>query len=432
MKKTTRQKYQLGKGIIGTKEKKCDAEYTFLALLQNPNLRIERVIDSSLTGILVIIKVNNDYLADEWLKLGIIHPTAKDESGEFRRAIKFRRFILKFCFLVDSLRFPFMGIGGVNGVKAAENKGVFVDEIKAHQKVYVESFTRNLSVTPAIFFGAIMNKYNSIKFLTHLSSKLQLNGRQSDVLRRYAEFVNPERRVYNRRTNLYSTEADGLLGDRWELGLVAMEFAEDYITMRDYLEKRNQVRASTDITTLILKKFYFLYKLGYVHCDDHIDNIMINPKTNDIYIIDFGRTRKHNLRNFDKYIEYDRRYHICSSNDGIKSRFRRYTSRITREMIDSCRNDKTITKVDGSLIDKDPSIERLNICNYVGYFDYESRLELEKRRSQERLRSQAGGVQSHLGRTRIKKKSKQKGKTRKTKQKRKSRKMKKTRKTRIR
>jgi len=416
MEKLTRQKYQIGKGIIGTRYKKCDAEYIFLALLQNPHLRIERVIDSSLTGILVIIRVNNDYLADEWLKLGIIHPTAKDESGKFRRAIKFRRFILKFCFLVDGERFRFRGVDDVNGVKAAENKGVFQDEIKIHQEVYSESFTRNLSVTPAIFFGAIMNKYNSNKFLTHLSSKLQLNGNKSNILRRYADFVNPNRRVYNRRTSLYSSKVDALLGDRWELGLIAMEFAENYITIYDYLKNTKQVRVPTDITTLILKKFYFLYKLGYVHCDDHADNIMINPETNDIYIIDFGRTRKHNLRNFDEYIEYNERYPICSSNGGIKSRFRQYISHITREMKDSCRNDRSITKVDGTLIDKDPSIERLIICNYVGYFDYESRLELEKRRSQER--NQGGGaLHHHLVKARIKKKLKRKGKTRKTKRK---------------
>ena len=381
---------QIGKGAIGTAGKPCDSEYSFLALIQNPNLIIERVVDSSLSGIIVIVRINNDALVDEWLKMKILHPTAKDTAGNFRTPIPLRRFILKFCFLTPSSeRIIFRNIGGLDGIKAADSKKDFIDEIKLHQKLYLESFTRNLSLTPAIFFGATMNQYNSNEFLKDLSSKKKQDGTKSRTLLRYSKFANNKLR--DRVTGLFTAGASTLISTRWGLGVIAMEFAENYITVDDYLKRQRQSRLTQEITTLLLKKFYILYKLGYVHCDDHSQNVMINPRTNDIYIIDFGRTRKHNLRNFEHYIRYDRHYPICTRADGYKSRFRRYTSEITRDMLDNCRNDTTITKSDGTLIDKDPSIEGLNLCKQVKLnelFDYQGRIRQERiKSSQERIKS---------------------------------------------
>jgi hypothetical protein len=100
--------------------------------MNNPNFKIEKVIDSSLTGVILIVNIDNPVLIDE-LGITILHPTAKDENGNIREHKQMTRFLMKFVFLTQNERYKdgfitFNGIGGAGDNKAA---------------MYIDDFMRN-------------------------------------------------------------------------------------------------------------------------------------------------------------------------------------------------------------------------------------------------------------------------------------------------
>jgi hypothetical protein len=399
---------KVGGGIIQNRRDKayCDSIDNFVSLMRNPNFKIERVIDSSLSGVVLIVNIDNPALIEE-LGISILHPTAKDENGNIREPKPMTRFLMKFVFLTQKKYKSFKGVGGSGKDKSTMPINDFLKEIEIHETIYLQSFNRNISLTPGIFFGAIMDQRNSIDFLRDLYEK-SIAGVGADILERYYKFVSdpPKKNWYGGVTNKI---ASNLIGSDWMLGVIAMEFAEDYITLLDHIkntaggDEKKMKPPNEEITTSVLKKIFVLYKLGYLHCDDHGNNIMINPNTNDIYIIDFGETIRNPIRDFREYIVYDGSpYQPC---DGIKSRFRGYVSAITEEMIQACMNDRSITTADGELIPPDPEIEELKLClpqriRYI--FNYIR----EKRKQQ----SRGGGRKTKKKTRKYKKKVIRKGK----------------------
>lgn len=404
-------KTQTGAGgiILNRAGTHCDSTRVFLELLRNPDFIVERVIDSSLSGVILIVNINNPALIER-LGVTIIHPTAKDEDGNIRASRPMTRFLMKFVFLTANVRYEknpliFKGIGGFGKKKekAAMYIEDFFQEIEIHNRIYSETFIRNLSLTPAIFYGGRMNQENAKQFLRDLYEKSKTENAAaggggggnadaddtpSDILERYYKFVSdPPKKVLGFVTNKIASK---LIGSDWSLGVVAMEFAEDYITLLDHIkniaggDKKKMKPPNEEITTAVLKKVFLLYKLGYLHCDDHGSNIMINPNTKDIYIIDFGETIRNPIRDFRRYIEYDGSpYQPC---DGIKSRFRGYVSPITEEMIQACMNDRSITTADGELIPPDLDIKELKLCtpqtmrNFLRYIQKAGRKRKNRRR----------------------------------------------------
>ncbi|TPX32130.1 hypothetical protein SmJEL517_g04701 [Synchytrium microbalum] len=73
--------------------------------------------------------------------------------------------------------------------------------------------------------------------------------------------------------------------------IIVMEYlGEDWVDLYDYVEVHGPVREdhSREIFTQIVDAIEFLHKLGYSHNDVKDENIMINTKTREVKIIDFG------------------------------------------------------------------------------------------------------------------------------------------------
>lgn len=77
----------------------------------------------------------------------------------------------------------------------------------------------------------------------------------------------------------------------------------DYITvhnLKKYITE-NKRNLYTKVIIDVMVIFIKLTLLGYHHLDFHLGNVMINLKTNDIKIIDFGLTQRLNKLEYNEY-----------------------------------------------------------------------------------------------------------------------------------
>jgi hypothetical protein len=77
-----------------------------------------------------------------------------------------------------------------------------------------------------------------------------------------------------------------LNNEKHKLGMITMEFANNYIQLAEY---RSDRKKDTYIEAIMLIVLLFL-QTGVVLLDCHSGNIMVNPETGRVIIIDFGRT----------------------------------------------------------------------------------------------------------------------------------------------
>ena len=80
----------------------------------------------------------------------------------------------------------------------------------------------------------------------------------------------------------------GIFNHQNKLCLV-FNYLEGYITFKDFRkDKTIKYKQKLDICSQMWKQIHILHKIGMIHCDIKSSNIMINPKSMNVRIIDFG------------------------------------------------------------------------------------------------------------------------------------------------
>jgi hypothetical protein len=264
----------------------------FNEILFNPETIVENIINSSLSGIMLILRIPPKVVRKYNLR------TIDEATMNNSRPVT--RIIVKLVVVTEDDRFLYE----INGKrKQAEKEGDFIQEINIQNYLFEESLLGGEPICPAIMFSAIVgNALPTIKKLLRLrSSNKKVNGEI--------------KRTFNGMTAglKIALEDEDIDFEDSKLGVIGMEIAEGYETVYNHLRKAQANARFTgkpvpqkklaEITREINKRFYTLYKLGYFHGDGHQNNVMLNKDTGRSLIIDFGRTEVNNQK-VDTYRQY--------------------------------------------------------------------------------------------------------------------------------
>jgi len=157
----------------------------------------------------------------------------------------------------------------------------FLNEIRIQTDVYKKSNTNLEAICPPIVYSNIVNNSEKSSRALNLLTVMikQMSNDENKV------FLEQMKRLYEENKDI-------------KLGVVAMSFAENYDTLRNVLQKTNNMGKMALYKYLAVYELLRLYDIGYMHGDYHTENILINTKYkyNDIgeqfmgraLIIDYG------------------------------------------------------------------------------------------------------------------------------------------------
>lgn len=163
----------------------------------------------------------------------------------------------------------------------------FKNEVNIQLDIYNQSKDNYEAICPSIIFAKILNSNDPLRqtfFNYFRESANQIRDRPTSE-----SFTN---------ILIASLEQNGR---KYNFGLVAMEIIDDAETVYDLIDDKDDEEIN-NILLLTLYEHYRLFKLGYLHGDNHLGNVMFLPTYNYMagfngrtMILDFGASFKHNL-----------------------------------------------------------------------------------------------------------------------------------------
>ena len=164
----------------------------------------------------------------------------------------------------------------------------FKNEVNIQLDIYNQSKDNYEAICPSIIFAKILN--------------LKDGPLRQTFFNYFRESANQirDRPTSESFTNILiaSLQQNGL---KYNFGLVAMEIIDDAETVYDLIDDKDDDEIN-NILLLTLYEHYRLFKLGYLHGDNHLDNVMFLPTYNYMagfngraMLLDFGASFKHNL-----------------------------------------------------------------------------------------------------------------------------------------
>lgn len=191
--------------------------------------------------------------------------------------------------------------------KRATTVDAFNNEIRVQYNVYKNTLNyNNIPICPSIIYNNVIDmKVKILRFLVKIEGKCRQYTIGSEII---GDLID----IYNAPKNTP------------RLGIIGMEFAEDYQTLYSYIsdkdDKENSysdgsVTEANDmynlqtceaeckcVSSIIVNVIRLFISSGIIHLDLHSGNIMINKKLNKSEIIDFGMIQP--MRITQNNIEY--------------------------------------------------------------------------------------------------------------------------------
>jgi hypothetical protein len=194
--------------------------------------------------------------------------------------------------------------------KQTDKEDDFRKEADLQNTIFKTTWKRdNLALCPSVISYHSMSIEESKLLFDIINTKIGSNSIEKDIINYIQSQLINERR----------------------LGLIAMEYAENFVLMFDYFNKYKEQKKNIDIAySLILSNLIILYlECNIVHCDLHSKNVLISnniePKkcvfdlTNSCSrIIDFGRITKIEKKTDDKDDIYSTTFNEKESIEFIK------------------------------------------------------------------------------------------------------------------
>jgi serine/threonine protein kinase len=292
-----------------------------LRIIADENTRIISLKNDSLSGVILILQISENF--------GI---RTLDETTIEAGRLAYRpvtRLLVKLVALhptkiVKNYGFKTNEQGRPSRNKQADNEDHFKREFQYHNYIFNKSFSAGYPICPAIMCTRILKKsfknnpiYNILSILENKTDDLRF----IDILQRFKNAIEGyNNNVY--RYNVYKKYRAGnpLQERKLRLGLMCMEFAENYETLADLHYKKKLV-INNVVKSELVRRFYILYNLGFIHNDDHPGNMMFKMNGAElqyIYLIDFGRTRRRREDiSFIDYLKFTRISKLFSNQQEI-------------------------------------------------------------------------------------------------------------------
>ena len=159
----------------------------------------------------------------------------------------------------------------------------FKNETNIQIDIHEKSYDYGEPICPSVIFSTILEGKRVLEFAENLLHRIRIHDGTGLTLETLLIFP----QIHE------SAERNPIL----QMGIIAMEFAEDYSTMYDMLNK--DVRTKENSIYMSLYVLIELYRLGYTHGDPNYNNILINITYHNYFyglfgrplIIDFGMTK---------------------------------------------------------------------------------------------------------------------------------------------
>lgn len=165
------------------------------------------------------------------------------------------------------------------------------DEFKEETETQIDIFKKtwvfgNLPLCPSVLSYAVIDNVRSRIFMDMLLDKV---GDVENIERSILRYL---------KKQLQDNE-----GRR--IGILCMEYKEKFQTYAEYIKESNTQKMTTDARYILAKMIILLLECGIVHCDLHMNNVLIKPDCKETSVegpldkvcyemIDFGRIEKKN------------------------------------------------------------------------------------------------------------------------------------------
>jgi hypothetical protein len=300
-----------GAGIIGNKSINYDvplkrSRFFLEKILFHPETVIEKIMNSSLSGFILIIRMPT--------KITEKYNLVTIDEANMKKNRRVTRLLVKLVLVGSKSEYYY-----INGrKKRVDTEMGFMKEVDIQRYLFKRSLQNGVPICPSIMYSSVMDDYALIfdRFSNIPVAK--------DIIRQYQRiiFTELEREIKKMKS-------------KPKLGIIAMELAEDY----EPVAKMKKLTKS--VLDEIIKKFYILYLYGFMHRDEHKNNIMYNPETNYALIIDFGRTVQFSKKRYDTF-----KYYIYSTRLGDWQHIAKMIPKIDESKIDfDINNVKTIPEI---------------------------------------------------------------------------------------
>ena len=166
----------------------------------------------------------------------------------------------------------------------------FRNEANIQVDIHEKSYDYGMPLCPSIIFSEIFTSETDPNVDEFINNFTQTGSKDNGKISQGAVSIKNKLIDYLRKGRLK------------QIGIIAMEFANNYSTLDNLTDKRKSKLSrdeKTQIVDMALYSLIELYKLGYTHGDHHGGNILINPNYEGYFynikgrplIIDFGRTQ---------------------------------------------------------------------------------------------------------------------------------------------
>jgi hypothetical protein len=231
-------------------------------------------------------------------------------------AVDLRKIIFKLVFLNDDklIEYPF-DIENENSTFQNPSRRTFnittvtSDNFKNETNIQVDIHDRTCDygepICPSVIFSKIISDDELSSFAQTLLETNTMGTSLASI---------------NIKSSIHHFVTERSIKNITKIGIIAMEFAENYYTLYDILKENvnTELRMSKEnYMCMALYLLIELYKLGYVHRDHHSRNILINIDYENYFyggvgrplIIDFGKTRLLNqVFDEDKLLDFESLY----------------------------------------------------------------------------------------------------------------------------
>jgi hypothetical protein len=262
-----------GAGIIGNKSINYNvplkrSTFFFEKILFHPETEVERIMNSSLSGIILIIRIPT--------KITEKYNLVTIDEANMKKNRKVTRLLIKIVLLGDKPEYYSIN----DRRKRVDSEKGFIREVDVQRYLFKRSLQNGVPICPSIMYSAIIQNY-------------------SPIFDKFKKIKSPDYKKLKERIFNGLESAIKKMKSKPKMGIIGMELAENYVPVGD------MKRITKGVYNEIIKKFYIMYSYGFIHNDEHMNNIMYNPKTKYALIIDFGRTVKfleHRYDNFKFYL----------------------------------------------------------------------------------------------------------------------------------
>jgi hypothetical protein len=182
--------------------------------------------------------------------------------------------------------------------KSTDTLTAFSLEANRQRKIYIDTLAPSgKPICPSIIDFSYFDTNESVEFLKLLRCKV--NSGDTKSLQVVEFLINQVQKV---SPPDYANKIP--VGNPRKLGLLAMELAENYVTLTDLIAiERVPVATKNHFKSLALAQLLILFlKMGLINGDCHGGNVMVNQMKDKTILIDFGRILNVNDGTIPEYV----------------------------------------------------------------------------------------------------------------------------------